>query len=404
MTTPSPAVSAAARSPDVRALLAGIAEGASERERRDESPFAQVAAVAEAGLGALSLPVDEGGQGAWRPRAVGVRHRPRRGRPDRRPRPAHPLQPGARVPAPPGPRRAPPVARRGARREGARQRDLGDRAGRGRRPRVRHAPRRGRRAPGPQRHEVLQHRHPLRGLDRRRRPRRGRPGGDRDGARPTARASRWSTTGTAWGRAAPARGRRRSPTSWSTPRTSCRGAAAPRAAGPRRRGVPAALPARTGRGHPALGGHRRDRRRALAQPHVRARARPAGRRRPDPAREGRHAWPRRRGSPSRRCSPRRTPCRPRWTRRRAASPTEERAPPPPLAHCAVKVHLDRASLEAASELFDVGGASASSRARNLDRHWRNLRTITLHNPASYKAAAIGRHLVTGEPLPVNGYF
>jgi len=33
-----------------------------------------------------------------------------------------------------------------------------------------------------------------------------------------------------------------------------------------------------------------------------------------------------------------------------------------------------------------------------------LRTLTLHNPASYKAAAIGRHLVTGEPLPVNGYF
>ena len=64
MTTPSPAVSAAARSPDVRALLAGIAEGAAERERRDESPFAQVAAVAKAGLGALSLPVDEGGQGA----------------------------------------------------------------------------------------------------------------------------------------------------------------------------------------------------------------------------------------------------------------------------------------------------------------------------------------------------
>ena len=64
MTTPSPAVSAAARSPEVRALLDGIAEGAAERERRDESPFAQVAAVAKAGLGALSLPVDEGGQGA----------------------------------------------------------------------------------------------------------------------------------------------------------------------------------------------------------------------------------------------------------------------------------------------------------------------------------------------------
>ena len=68
------------------------------------------------------------------------------------------------------------------------------------------------------------------------------------------------------------------------------------------------------------------------------------------------------------------------------------------------MHLDRVALDAATAMFDVGGASASSRSRNLDRHWRNLRTITLHNPASYKAAAVGRHLVTGDPLPVNGYF
>ena len=53
-------------------LLAWIADGAAERERRDESPFVQVAAVAEAGLGALSLPVDEGRAGRGRPRALRV--------------------------------------------------------------------------------------------------------------------------------------------------------------------------------------------------------------------------------------------------------------------------------------------------------------------------------------------
>lgn len=53
-----------------------------------------------------------------------------------------------------------------------------------------------------------------------------------------------------------------------------------------------------------------------------------------------------------------------------------------------KVHVDRVGLAAASSLFDVGGASSASRARNLDRHWRNIRTITLHNPTSYKAAAL----------------
>lgn len=51
-------------SPTVTTLLAEIAEGAAERERLDEGPFAQVAAVAAAGLGRLCLPESEGGAGA----------------------------------------------------------------------------------------------------------------------------------------------------------------------------------------------------------------------------------------------------------------------------------------------------------------------------------------------------
>ena len=70
----------------------------------------------------------------------------------------------------------------------------------------------------------------------------------------------------------------------------------------------------------------------------------------------------------------------------------------------VKVHVDRIALPAATALFDVGGASSASRARNLDRHWRNIRTITLHNPTSYKAIALGDLAVNATPLPANGYF
>ncbi|SIR80753.1 acyl-CoA dehydrogenase family protein [Williamsia sterculiae] len=75
-----------------------------------------------------------------------------------------------------------------------------------------------------------------------------------------------------------------------------------------------------------------------------------------------------------------------------------------LAAARVKVHVDRVALPAATSLFDVGGASAASRTRNLDRHWRNIRTITLHNPTSYKAIAIGDLLVNETALPANGYF
>jgi alkylation response protein AidB-like acyl-CoA dehydrogenase len=89
---------------------------------------------------------------------------------------------------------------------------------------------------------------------------------------------------------------------------------------------------------------------------------------------------------------------------RAGEPTEQVGRAASYAISAVKVHLDRVATDAATALFDVGGASASGRARNLDRHWRNIRTITLHNPASYKATALGRLHISGEPFPVNGYF
>ena len=113
---------------------------------------------------------------------------------------------------------------------------------------------------------------------------------------------------------------------------------------------------------------------------------------------------RRRGSRSRPC--RRRPGRVEAAEAavRAGEPTEDVGRAASIAISAVKVHLDRVATDAATALFDVGGASASGRARNLDRHWRNIRTITLHNPASYKAAALGRLAISDEPLPVNGYF
>jgi alkylation response protein AidB-like acyl-CoA dehydrogenase len=63
------------------------------------------------------------------------------------------------------------------------------------------------------------------------------------------------------------------------------------------------------------------------------------------------------------------------------------------------------ALKAAEALFNVGGASATSRSRNFDRHWRNIRTITSHNPLFYKEQAIGDWLLNDTPPPVDGgYF
>jgi alkylation response protein AidB-like acyl-CoA dehydrogenase len=52
-------------------------------------------------------------------------------------------------------------------------------------------------------------------------------------------------------------------------------------------------------------------------------------------------------------------------------------------------------LEATTLLFEVGGASATSVTRSLDRHWRNARTVASHNPAIYRERAIGDYYLNG---------
>ncbi|MBO9577513.1 MAG: acyl-CoA dehydrogenase family protein [Microbacteriaceae bacterium] len=55
-------------------------------------------------------------------------------------------------------------------------------------------------------------------------------------------------------------------------------------------------------------------------------------------------------------------------------------------------------LPAATDLFEVGGASATDESRALDRHWRNARTVASHNPSRYKARGVGDLLINGTPL------
>lgn len=69
-----------------------------------------------------------------------------------------------------------------------------------------------------------------------------------------------------------------------------------------------------------------------------------------------------------------------------------------------KVVVDDLGQRSATQLFEVGGASATRRSANLDRHWRNIRTLSSHNPTLYKARAVGQHHVNGTSLPRNGYF
>ena len=83
--------------------------------------------------------------------------------------------------------------------------------------------------------------------------------------------------------------------------------------------------------------------------------------------------------------------------------------PDALAHTAAVVAqaqllTERLTIAAAERLFDTGGASATARGLNLDRHWRNARTIASHSPLDYKAHAVGDYLVNGTAPPASGYF
>ena len=54
---------------------------------------------------------------------------------------------------------------------------------------------------------------------------------------------------------------------------------------------------------------------------------------------------------------------------------------------------------AATILFDTLGASGTSRTRDLDRHWRNSRTVASHNPVIYKQRIVGDWSVNGTEPP-----
>lgn len=56
-----------------------------------------------------------------------------------------------------------------------------------------------------------------------------------------------------------------------------------------------------------------------------------------------------------------------------------------------------ATLRAATRLFEVGGATATSRSLGLDRHWRNIRTIATHNPALQRLQQAGNYRLNAVP-------
>jgi alkylation response protein AidB-like acyl-CoA dehydrogenase len=68
-----------------------------------------------------------------------------------------------------------------------------------------------------------------------------------------------------------------------------------------------------------------------------------------------------------------------------------------------KVAATRNGLELCSRLYEVTGARSTHASLRLDRHWRNLRTQTLHDPVDYKLHELGDWALN-QSLPIPTFY
>ena len=74
-----------------------------------------------------------------------------------------------------------------------------------------------------------------------------------------------------------------------------------------------------------------------------------------------------------------------------------------IAIATAKVAATRNGLELCSRLFEVTGARSTHASMRLDRHWRNLRTQTLHDPVDYKLHELGDWALN-QSLPIPTFY
>jgi SfnB family sulfur acquisition oxidoreductase len=73
-----------------------------------------------------------------------------------------------------------------------------------------------------------------------------------------------------------------------------------------------------------------------------------------------------------------------------------------LAVAASRASSTQVSVEVSSRLFEVCGTRSALDRLNLNRHWRNARTHTLHDPAAWKVQHLGRFVADGTLPPNHG--
>lgn len=86
-----------------------------------------------------------------------------------------------------------------------------------------------------------------------------------------------------------------------------------------------------------------------------------------------------------------------------ADPTPETVAAAQLAVAESKVLTTEVALAASNTLFELSGTRSTLAEHNLDRHWRNARTHTLHDPVRWKVAIVGNHALNGVNPPFHAW-
>lgn len=86
-----------------------------------------------------------------------------------------------------------------------------------------------------------------------------------------------------------------------------------------------------------------------------------------------------------------------------ARPDAESVAAAQLAVAEAKVLTTDVALAASNKLFELSGTRSTLATENLDRHWRNARTHTLHDPVRWKVAIIGNHALNGVVPPFHAW-
>jgi SfnB family sulfur acquisition oxidoreductase len=82
-----------------------------------------------------------------------------------------------------------------------------------------------------------------------------------------------------------------------------------------------------------------------------------------------------------------------------AQPNEDTVTAAQVATAEAKIATTELAIDASNKLFELAGTRATLAEHNLDRHWRNARTHTLHDPVRWKIHAVGNYYLNGQHPP-----